>query len=440
MTKLSELTARLTALAQEFKQIKLSIAAKNLPPTTSNDKLTFTKEEAQDINAKVDKFDGIKDKTQLDKAGKMLAEELKNLIPAFLAKYASASEGQQKQLAGVKAKAEAIMKNISAYKYAIKRTYNIEPLRNTKNNIDNNQRLQTYNPTEEDLLLLADAITEITNWLRDNRNPAPELLEQIQAETIIVKKWGNYYKSLSNNCARRDDISLGTQETISTTIDILANNELDDTQKAIAVNYLQDLQFLAACQVGESILKEEIRLGLSRNEMKNALLDKGELEGNIVGALIFVEDTPTILVAQNTPNAEATKLHEMQHLIQYSKGDLAFSNGKTFNWVYDIYDEVEAYKVQYLVAPNSMPSPIQSIDEITPAYLSEWYPKLPHTKLSLNSTLITIQTAFDVHQLEDGPKDLLPARTWENDSQLTLKEFFEMQNALVARLGIKYKK
>jgi hypothetical protein len=31
MTKLSELTARLTALAQEFKQIKLSIAAKNPP-------------------------------------------------------------------------------------------------------------------------------------------------------------------------------------------------------------------------------------------------------------------------------------------------------------------------------------------------------------------------------------------------------------------------
>jgi hypothetical protein len=32
MTKLSELTAQLTALAQEYKQIKLSIAAKNPPP------------------------------------------------------------------------------------------------------------------------------------------------------------------------------------------------------------------------------------------------------------------------------------------------------------------------------------------------------------------------------------------------------------------------
>jgi hypothetical protein len=332
------------------------------------------------------------------------------------------------------------MKNISMYKYAIKRTYNIEPLRNTKNNIDNNQRLQTYKPTAEDLLLLADAITEITNWLRDNRNPALELLEQIQAETITVKKWGNYYKSLSNNCASRDDISLGTQETISTTIDILANNELDDTQKAIAVNYLQDLQFLAACQVGESILKEEIRLGLSRNEMKNALLGKDELEENIVGVLIFVEDTPTILIAKNTPNAEATKLHEMQHLIQYSKGELVFCEGKAFNWVYDIYDEVEAYKVQYLIAPDSMPSPIKSIDEITPAYLSEYYPNLPHTKLSLQSTLGEIQNAFDIHKLKEGPKDYLKllGKEWDSFDKKTLREFFNQTG--VGSEKFKYKK
>lgn len=101
MGKMEDLTAKLMAMAQEFKQIQLTIAAKN-----SNAKVTFTKEEAQEINAKVNKFDGIKNKTQLDEAGKTLAEELKILIPAFLAKYVTASESQQKQLAGVKAKAE----------------------------------------------------------------------------------------------------------------------------------------------------------------------------------------------------------------------------------------------------------------------------------------------------------------------------------------------
>jgi surfactin synthase thioesterase subunit len=103
MKRLDELTARLTALAQEYKQIKLSIAAKN-PPNT-NAKVAFSPEEAQDFNAKVNKFHGIKDKVQLDEAGKMLAEELKTLIPAFLAKYLKVAEGQQKQLAGVKDKA-----------------------------------------------------------------------------------------------------------------------------------------------------------------------------------------------------------------------------------------------------------------------------------------------------------------------------------------------
>lgn len=113
MTKLSELTAKLTALAQEYKQMKLSIAAKN-PLANSNAKVAFSPEEAQDFNAKVNKFHGIKDKTQLDEAGKILAEELKTLIPAFLAKYVKVAEGQQKQLAGVKAKAEELLSQINA--------------------------------------------------------------------------------------------------------------------------------------------------------------------------------------------------------------------------------------------------------------------------------------------------------------------------------------
>jgi hypothetical protein len=72
----------------------------------------------QGLNAKLKQFEGIKDKikdkAQLDEAGKILAEELKTLIPAFLAKYVKVAEGQQKQLVGVKAKAESIMNNINS--------------------------------------------------------------------------------------------------------------------------------------------------------------------------------------------------------------------------------------------------------------------------------------------------------------------------------------
>jgi hypothetical protein len=49
-----------------------------------------------------------------------LAEELKTLIPAFLTKYLGASESQQKQLAGVKAKSEKI---ISLLKNSIMKIY-----------------------------------------------------------------------------------------------------------------------------------------------------------------------------------------------------------------------------------------------------------------------------------------------------------------------------
>jgi hypothetical protein len=45
----------------------------------------------------------------------MLAEELKTLIPAFLAKYVGVSEGQQKQLAGVKVKAEVVLRLILSW-------------------------------------------------------------------------------------------------------------------------------------------------------------------------------------------------------------------------------------------------------------------------------------------------------------------------------------
>jgi hypothetical protein len=348
------------------------------------------------------------------------------------------AEGQQKQLAGVKAKAESIMKNVSTYKYAIKGEDNIEPLQKTKNIIDNNKRLQTYEPTAEDLLLLTNAITECDIWIGQYQNANADEKKALETELKTIQKWKAYYQMLSSNYAKKDKISPVTQETISSAIDILANKKLNDAEKAVAVAYLEDLQSLAASQISGTVPKNDIQTGLTSKEMKKALGEKAAK--NIVGALIFVEDTPTILVAKKTPNVEATKLHEMQHLIQYRKGELVFCDGKSFNWVYDIYDEVEAYKVQYLVAPDSMPSPIKSIDEITPDYLSEWYPNLPHTELSLRSKLGEIQNAFDASKLKNGPKDLLAADIWKNDSELSLAKFFEKHILFVQEKNIKYKK
>lgn len=73
-----ELKAHLATLAQEYKQIKLSSPAKK-----SLQLVAFTKEEAQEINAKVNKFDGIKDNAQLD----ALVIKLYNGYPKNIANY-----------------------------------------------------------------------------------------------------------------------------------------------------------------------------------------------------------------------------------------------------------------------------------------------------------------------------------------------------------------
>lgn len=190
MGKLEDLTAKLVAMAQEYKQIKLSIAAKN--PSNADAKVAFTKEEAQEINAKVNKFEGIKDKAALDEAGKILAEELKTLIPAFLAKYTKVAEGQQKQLVGVKAKAEDMLKKIDSdstvsLNFIQKQLNQLFYLYDADDNTSYKGKFFTFECLSPDNIIVIDKSGNVV-WDDGSHDGALYLLTSNMDKNILTKK------------------------------------------------------------------------------------------------------------------------------------------------------------------------------------------------------------------------------------------------------------
>ena len=78
----------------------------NQSPTATN----FTPEEAKSFISQLNAFDAIKDLVAAanDAAQQKLIADLKVAIPAFIAKFTSSPESQQKQLVSVKGRAEAV--------------------------------------------------------------------------------------------------------------------------------------------------------------------------------------------------------------------------------------------------------------------------------------------------------------------------------------------
>ena len=107
MKTLEELKAHIAELAKQYKELRQAPIRKiNQSPTATN----FTPEEAKSFISQLNAFDAIKDLVAAanDAAQQKLIADLKVAIPAFIAKFTSSPESQQKQLASVKGRAEAI--------------------------------------------------------------------------------------------------------------------------------------------------------------------------------------------------------------------------------------------------------------------------------------------------------------------------------------------
>ncbi|WP_302387247.1 hypothetical protein [Alistipes ihumii] len=88
------------------------------------------------------------------------------------------------------------------------------------------------------------------------------------------------------------------------------------------------------------------------------------------GHLSFDAESETIMI--NYTNT-ANFVHEVTHAGQFETGDVALSSlGKEMTYAQDIYDEVSAYRAQYLYDPFSLPSSstqVNSLTDINPAWV-----------------------------------------------------------------------
>ncbi len=113
--------------------------------------------------------------------------------------------------------------------------------------------------------------------------------------------------------------------------------------------------------------------------------------------------------ALQEPMRQRTIAHEMQHALQWKAGKLAYIKGtKDVSYLfYDINDEVEAFKAEYLICGRDPVKKAQgvmevddNVDMITAEYLKKrtTYADLPNANLSIDSTLAGIAKAGGLAQ------------------------------------------
>ena len=101
---------------------------------------------------------------------------------------------------------------------------------------------------------------------------------------------------------------------------------------------------------------------------------------------------------------DRTIAHEMQHAIQFKAGRLGYrtDTDNPTPLLYDINDEVEAFKVEYAVYGLDPRNRRVDIQDMTIPNLTPLYPALSQVNLSLNSTLAQINAAGGDTAIELG--------------------------------------
>jgi hypothetical protein len=337
-----------------------------------------------------------------------------------------------------------LLKNANAIILEGKDTSNalehIATILRTKATINSNKNIQALQPTLKDIELLKNAIEECTEWLNNISNLPeinPDKLKQIK--TIVNVSLAKYNKLFQNI-----EIKNNAQPTTKEVLDIVSNisrKELEPKERELINKYGEDLLLIADAQNKGIFPQHEIL----KEQTKEQMLAKSG-NSDAIAVMDIIKGKPTIAISKHAIYPEASIAHETQHLIQYKKGQLAYwgKNNNPMPWIYDIHDEVEAHKVQFLVEPISLPIPdsgvrIQNIDEITPAYLKKYYPNLPWTHLSLDSTFQEIETALgNMIQNELKPKAIFeqivlddgkPVWSWDTLQNMSLRLFLCNENS-----------
>jgi hypothetical protein len=431
------LKGRLVELSQQYKALKLQI----FPAA-----IRIAEKAMSDFNLSLNAIKPFADRITAAAKGKItdftdeeqaLLKTTANFAQKLISESQSFTVEQLANNANLLANAKGIAKIVSMFKYALPLS-NIERLKKTKTKIDANKNIQTFHPTADDIKLLNDAKAECEKWI-ESYSKEPRTAAGQENLALVTKMRLNYSK-LSQNFDNCQGISPATEEVLGIAVDMAAENRLDNkkltkAEKLLVNDFRENLQSLANAQQNGRFPQQKIRENLTEDEMERASGDRTAI------AVMTLEDgIPVIAIAKKCKNPKATIAHETQHIIQYQKGELAYLGNAPLHWLYDIYDEVDAHKMQYLAVPTSLKKPIESIDEITPAYLSNNYGHLPQVRLSLTSTFEEIQNALVAADNGVGPKTFFeeianlannPIKiNWDDIKNMPLKDFFSSTDAM----------
>lgn len=222
-----------------------------------------------------------------------------------------------------------------------------------------------------------------------------EELEELKVEGALVVKVvdGNQLNPASQKEFAK---VLGTSDESKATLDssiekLLAIPEEDRSAKQI--EKLQELE--TRKDTIESFEKDLLTL-VDKNKVRMDRVDSiKDVNGNpstANGQAIYDPVTKELVLELDATGGASLGAHELLHLVQAKKGKLVFfKNGLPLGIFIDLQDEVDAYKIQFAIKPESVPGSAKKITDITPAFVkaldTSLYGNLPDDQHDMNSTM-----------------------------------------------------
>lgn len=225
-----------------------------------------------------------------------------------------------------------------------------------------------------------------------------EELEELKVEgTLVVKVVdGNKLNPTSQKeFAKVIGTSDGAKATLDNSIEkLLAIPEEDRSTKE--TEELQELE--TRKDTIESFEKDLLNL-IDKNKVRMDRVDKiRDFNGTPItanGQAIYDPTTNELVLELDVTGQSSLGAHELLHLVQAKKGKLVFlnhkNNGVPLGMFIDLQDEVDSYKIQFAIKPESVPGGAKKITDITPAFVkaldTSLYGNLPDDQHDVNSTM-----------------------------------------------------
>lgn len=244
------------------------------------------------------------------------------------------------------------------------------------------QRYDAANPTQRRALEVYETV------LTGIHTEALRVVELVNGNRLNANSQAEFAKVMSANDKRKDYIEEELNDLLA-----IPEEERKERHKRAIIEYQTQLDVINAYEA-------DLFSFIENNPVRIDRVDRIEdMNGNAIegvnGQAFYDHNTNEFVLELDEGGKPSLGAHELLHLVQSRQGKLVFLRGtkNSVGFLGDVYDEIEAYRIQYSIDASSIPGSPSSIEGITPDFvrhLNAAYNNLPDRRYGINDTLDTL--------------------------------------------------